>query len=650
MFEITVPEILRAAFVFGLLPGWWLGNFFGFIDVHRLIIVGTEKPREENPCVSEAVWHDVLTRTGFSGIENTFHDFHDASCHEMSLLVSKAVSRTSINQNPHLVPKVSIVVDMSSTAQTRLAREIEGQLEPNSPARHSMISLQEAAVTAQESDEHTMVYLLEFEKPYLDGINEEGYAMIQKSLSHAHRVLWVTSGGGDSPPHPGYGLFDGLSRVLRSENTQLVCVTLALDRSRDTTPEASYEIHGARIANVLRRAESQPLEDIEPEYVEQNGLLHINRMMPNLDLNKIVQDFDRPQLKEQAFDSGVPLALTVANPGMLDSLVFAEDVNQARPLAPNEVEIEVRAAGVNFMDCLTVLGRVNKSTLGGECAGVISRVGSACEQQFQPGDRVCAAIPDCFKSFVRSNNMLVTKIPDRLIFQHASSVPITGVTSHYALIECARLQKGESVLIHSAAGGVGQIAIQMAQRIGAIVYVTVGTDEKKRLLMETYGILEENILSSRNTSFAQGIMRLTGDRGVDVILNSLSGELLTASWDCIASFGRFVEIGKKDIHSHANLPMFPFRKNASFAAVDLDHMYFERPSAFRKSLLAVVKMLAEDELRIVFPLHSYPVSDIETAFRSMQSGKHMGKIVVDFQPEAPVKVGHPAQELTDPTR
>ena len=156
-------------------------------------------------------------------------------------------------------------------------------------------------------------------------------------------------------------------------------------------------------------------------------------------------------------------------------------------------------------------------------------------------------------------------------FEHAISVPVTGVTTHYALVELARLQEGESVLIHSAAGGVGQFAIQIAQMIGATIYATVGTKEKKHFLMERYGIPEDHILSSRNTAFAQGVMRLTGAKGVDVIFNSLSGELVTASWDFIASFGRFIEIGKEHI---------------------------ERPRAFRKSLFAVVKMLAEHRLPI----------------------------------------------------
>lgn len=114
------------------------------------------------------------------------------------------------------------------------------------------------------------------------------------------------------------------------------------------------------------------------------------------------------------------------------------------------------------------------------------------------------------------------------------------------------------------------MAVQIAQLVGAEIYATVGSEEKKRHLMDIYGIHEDHIFYSRNANFAQGIKRMTQGKGVDVVLNSLSNDLLMASWDSVASFGRFVEIGKRDIYSHAKLPMFQFRKNACFGAVDLD--------------------------------------------------------------------------------
>lgn len=365
-------------------------------------------------------------------------------------------------------------------------------------------------------------------------------------------------------------------------------------------------------------------------------MLNINRMVEAGLLNQEIHIKTTPQPKVQPFGQGPPLALTVSNPGLLDSLHFIEDFGHLKPLAPDEVEIEVKAVGVNFMDCLAALGRVNKGTIGGECAGVVSRVGSNSE--YKPGDRVCAPVLDCFKTYARSHSQLVMDIPANLSFAEAGSIPVTGVTSHYALVEFARLQKGESILIHPATGGTGQMAIQIAQYVGAEVYATVGSEEKKHLLMDLYGLPEDHIFDSRNTSFAQGLLRMTQNRGVDVILDSLSGESLLASWGCIASFGRFIEIGKKDIHSHAKLPMYEFRKNTSLGAVDLDHMYVERRSLFRRSMLAVGSLITEKKMHVARPLQVYSVSEIEGALRHMQSGKHMGKIVVEVETEMPVQV------------
>lgn len=589
--------------------------------------------------MSEKEWHRILSATGFSGVDFAFADHDEPSCHEMSLMISTATLEVKITQELHSVLHLFIVIDPSSSAQIRLGLEVKRCMDQSNQVDCSVISLREAAAARTASSGYFAVYLLELEEPFLYSIQEESYNLLRRCLSNPHHILWVTAAGGSSLSDPKHAMFDGVARVLRSENTQLKCVTLALDNGPGPRREAVDQRHATCITEIMRPLIFQDLEDLEPEYVEKDGLLHIHRMVPAAHLNRVIERFDKPQQGQRAFGHGSPLAMTVANPGMLDSLLFVDDENHTRPLAPDALEIQVKAAGLNFMDCLTVLGRVNKRTIGGECAGVVTRVGSACEHDFQPGDRVCAAILDCFRTFVRSKSTLVTKTPDNLPFQDASSIPVTGVTTHYALVQLARLQKGESVLIHSAAGGVGQLAIQISQDIGAVIYVTVGTDEKKLFLMEKYGIPENHILSSRNTSFAQGIMRLTSSKGVDVVLNSLSGELLTASWDCIASFGRFVEIGKKDIHAHASLPMFPFRENVSFAAVDLDHMHIARPSAFRESLVAVVKTLMENRLHVAYPLHVYPVSDIESSLRLMQSGKHIGKIVIDFDSESVVKVG-----------
>lgn len=539
---------------------------------------------------------------------------------------------TATDEGVNIVaPEFVLVVGNGSLFQIEIALRVQSYLQSREGIKSEILSLQEVATPSKDLGGYFLVFLLEVEAPFLYDVDAKSWKNLQLTLSSARRLLWVTSGE-KSRASLELGMVTGLARVLRSEDVNLTFVTLALE----SLTLDKRDIAAEHIGSVICITISKPVGEIECEYIEQDGMLHVSRMTRADSLNRNVYMQTTPQLKTEAFDQGPALELTIANPGLLDSLRFKEDMSRSKPLAPHEVEIEVKFVGVNFMDCLTALGRVNQSTMGGECAGIVSRAGVNCS--FQPGDRVCAAVLDSFKTYVRTDARAVAKIPGNLTFAEASSILVIGITAQYSLIEFARLQKGETILIHSATGGTGQMAVQIAQLVGAEIYATVGSEEKKRHLMDIYGISEDHIFYSRNASFAQGIMRMTQGRGVDVVLNSLSDDLLLASWDSVASFGRFVEIGKKDIYSHAKLPMFQFRKNACFGAVDLGRMLIERPDAFRKSLLAVVDMAAEGKIHVVQPLQVYPVSEIEDALRLMQNGKHMGKIVVEFRGDARVQV------------
>ena len=197
-----------------------------------------------------------------------------------------------------------------------------------------------------------------------------------------------------------------------------------------------------------------------------------------------------------------------------------------------------------------------------------------------------------------------------------------------------------TLLIHAAVGGVGQAAIQLAKLCGATIFVTVGSNEKKRLLQEVYGIPEDHISSSGNLSFAAGVRRVTHNRGVDVVLNSLAGESLRQSLECVAPLGRFIEIGKRDMYLHEDLPMSPFLRNISFASVDL-RVVESRARPLMAELMKAVMALATSEpvkLHTPQPLHVFKYSEIERAFRFLQSGKSAGKIVVEVHEDDVVPV------------
>lgn len=605
----------------GYYPGGGLVRLKNPFSVWNLAnLEETEDNQSYGPLISTEDWHTILDRNGFSGTDLVIPDYQDTTCHEISIIISTALD---LVPKPSTVPETLIVVADSSIQQD-IAHRLQNSLISKGSSRVDILSLQES-VSSQDISTKLCVFLTEFGRPFLHSLDAKTFLNLQSVLTSAQGFLWVTSGGGRLLQSPAFRMIDGLARVLRTEQNGVPFVTLALEHT-----ERIQETQIENIVRVFESGVSQLIGGCELEYMEKDGILHINRMIEANDLNRDLDAKIKPQQsKIQAFGAGPPLTLSVATPGLLDSLQFLEDRDCAKALAAHEVLIEVKATGVNFMDCLTVLGQIDQRTLGGECAGVVVQSGAECN--LKPGDRVCGCVTDSFGTYVRCNAQLVVKIPSNLSFVEAAALPVIYSTCYHALIELARLQSCETVLIHSGSGGTGQSAIQIAKYIGADIYVTVGSEIKKKLVMDLYDIPEDHIFNSRSTAFAEKIMHMTQGRGVDIILNSLSDERLVASWECIASFGRFIEIGKKDIHSHAKLSMFPFARNVSFCAVDLAAMARERPLVLRKSLQAVMALMESKRLFVPQPLHIYSVSEIEQAFRYMQTGKNTGKSVVKIE-------------------
>jgi NADPH:quinone reductase-like Zn-dependent oxidoreductase len=285
---------------------------------------------------------------------------------------------------------------------------------------------------------------------------------------------------------------------------------------------------------------------------------------------------------------------------------------------------------------MVALGQVIGNQLGFEGSGIVTRTGP--KSKFKIGDRVCGIARGTFKTFARTTEHSLTKIPEGLSWVFAASLPVIFATAYSALYDIAKIRKGESILIHAAAGGVGQACIQLAQLVGAEIYATVGSVGKRNLLEETYGICRDHILSSRDLTFAQGIRRMTNGRGVDVIVNSLSGAALRATWECIAPFGRFVEVGKVDIYSSARLNMEKFKNNVSFEFIDVGLMADNDGPRFERVLEDIMRMVQEGAIKELNPVQVYPLAKLQEALRFMQTGAHSGKIVIELHDDDKVMV------------
>jgi acyl transferase domain-containing protein/NADPH:quinone reductase-like Zn-dependent oxidoreductase/short-subunit dehydrogenase/SAM-dependent methyltransferase len=303
-----------------------------------------------------------------------------------------------------------------------------------------------------------------------------------------------------------------------------------------------------------------------------------------------------------------------------------------REPGPDEVEIGVEATGLNFRDVMWSLGLLPDealeggyagATLGMECAGRLTRVGSAVTG-LQVGDHVVGLVPAAFATHAFAPCSAVVALPDSASSEAAATLPVAFLTAWYALLHLGNLAAGERVLIHGAAGGVGLAALQIARHRGAKVFATAGTPEKRALLA---ALGADHVLDSRNLRFADQVMELTGRRGVDMVLNSLAGDAMVQSLECLAPFGRFLEIGKRDFYLNSRIGLRAFRDNISYHAIDVDRLINRDAALARRILRDVLGMIASGELKVL-PYRTFEGAQSDEAFRAMQRSQHIGKIVI----------------------
>ncbi len=317
--------------------------------------------------------------------------------------------------------------------------------------------------------------------------------------------------------------------------------------------------------------------------------------------------------------------LEIPQRGQLSNLTLSP-LQRTQP-GPGQIEIQVRATGLNFRDVMNAMGLYpgDPGPLGGECAGVVSAVGSGVDT-VQVGDAVMGIVPASFASYAITDSRLVVKKPDNLTFAEAATIPIAFLTAHYALNRLGGMQAGERLFIHSASGGVGLAAVQLARRAGVEIFGAAGTDAKRAYLQD---IGVQHVYNSRSLDFADGVLADTDGQGVNLVLNSLAGDYIPANLKMLAQNGRFLEIGKVDIWSPEQ--MAEARPDVAYHIIALDALSAEQPELIHEMLDELAAAFVAGELR---PLHhsTYPLQQSEAAFRFMALARHIGKIVIT-QPE-----------------
>ena len=319
--------------------------------------------------------------------------------------------------------------------------------------------------------------------------------------------------------------------------------------------------------------------------------------------------------------AGEQLQLKISTPGVLDGLEY-ETLPRRAPVR-GEVEISVEVVGLNFRDVLNALGMYpgDAGPLGWECAGTVAAVGEGVDD-LKIGDAVVAVAPGAFSNFVTTRAALAAPKPDNLTFAEAATIPSAFLTAFYTLVRLARLSAGEKVLIHSAAGGVGLAAVQVAQRAGAEIFATAGSPEKRELLK---ALASKHVFDSRSLEFAEKILELTSRKGIDVVLNSLTGDFIPKSMSLLNGTGRFLEIGKRDIWDEGRVARF--KKIGAYHVVDLGATARDNPELVGSMLREIIAAVKDGGIKPL-PFRVFSSGETVSAFRHMQQARHVGKIVI----------------------
>ncbi|XP_037571297.2 LOW QUALITY PROTEIN: fatty acid synthase-like [Dermacentor silvarum] len=346
--------------------------------------------------------------------------------------------------------------------------------------------------------------------------------------------------------------------------------------------------------------------------------------------------------------------LSVRTPGDLSSLQWYESpLCYAPPTGESGTSrtvCDVYYAPLNFHDILLATGKVQVEPSHGNPASQDSFLGLEFSGRDPKGRRVMGIVTsDAMATAVAADPDMLWEVPESWTLEEASTVPAVYSTVYYALLVRGNMRAGESILVHSGSGGVGQAAISVALSMGCTVFTTVGNQQKREYLKRRFPQLEDrHFANSRDVSFEEHVRLETKGRGVDLVLNSLAEEKLRASVRCLAPHGRFLEIGKYDLYKNSPLGMSVFLKNATFHGIMLDSLMGDDPFAMEDKRRVVELVRQGIASGVVRPLDAirFTRDQAEEAFRFMASGKHVGKVVIQIRPEENESASTPASPLT----
>ena len=559
LLELTQSQ-LSAGLVLGTFSDFWKADH------------DPSYPRYDGPFLSKSLWQVVLPASGFTGLDFYLDDYAGSN---VSATVVCATAAEPVSEVPRPITSAEeqVVTLVYRSVPTPFTQPLADHVAKVSGVPVDVVPLAQVDPTRHRR----FVFVVETESPFLLDVTPQEWEIFRSALNHSKSSLWLTSGDLLSGKEPLYAMVSGLAQGIKAENSSTRLSILDIDHVPQTSDTELFGLIGqleVRVADTTRL-------DVDSEYRYKDGVLYISRLTSDDVLCETSKAMTHPDLARKPTPlkdlKATPLQLAIEKPGVLSTVYFKKDPEFTRSLLADEVEIEVKYAGVNNKDLAVLTGRHHSNTFSDECSGVIVQVGSEVKD-LKIGDLVYCQSFSKFGNFVRDKAAFCQPLQPGDTLEGAATLPIAFSTAIYGLMDLGRLEKGETVLIQSATGAVGLAACQIARMIGAEIFTTVGTDDKRNeLLRMGLGIKEDHIFDSRDKFTAQKILEQTDSKGIDVILCSARGELMHEYWRSIATCGRFVEIGRTEILDNGSLSLDMFRRNATFTSFDLEVMSITKP-------------------------------------------------------------------------
>ncbi|KAI1084493.1 putative polyketide synthase [Whalleya microplaca] len=608
--EYIHPERIEVGFVFGLLPGWW---------------PDTDDGRVMSPLLSEEAWNSLLRRNGFSGADFILRDFADEESHLMSIICATAVEFGDVKTT--VLPEVTIALEPDSSMQAEMADILFSGL---SAEGYGVMRIDLTSFQGCISSSEIVITLFDLESAILSRLDERSFSSLKHLLSCASKVLWISKGSGPFVD-PSHGMIHGFARVFRIENIKSTLSTLALEKNSDSRAN-DYKLIGSALKSLLKNESFEQPED----YTVQDGALNLSRIYENVLFKEAMSErLSGETLATKSTKDAKPFRVILHDVGSYRPPRIIEDSHGRNSVGPDEVEIEIKAVALNPADISVITGKASNLTIGRECAGFVTKVGSSCD--FTVGDRVCAYGTDILHSTSRTNRSFVIKIPESLSFEEASTLPQDYIIANY-LAQEVRIQHDDVVVVRGGDTRLGRAMLDVLKKYTPMLCTTAPATGGERSYFNGVKRLEE-------ACFAESV-RSCFNSGANLVLDFANTDI-TQLIEGVSKFGQILSIRTSFEGNDVPINCVELPATVGFKTVDiievLQHRFDRLGMPFSK--------LSDTFTSLPLQIKTIDLSNIETVAASARGLAPEERIVIRFDDRSQIRTYKLSEtrELFDPS-